>query len=210
MKKILTLILALTMTISLVGCGEVDTTTAIEQFHLISAKLDEVSEIANPNADLLGNEIMDELILISDELIAFKAELESEDITQERADEIEEFSEHYFNLIESYRVNVEEILANPVLAKVQSVKQIIAELAELYNEVADLAIENGWEAEELTTQELNVLATFLESTNADGFYDEVAALEEAEIDALLEQCQVLKDSLPLLLERVSNPYVDEM
>lgn len=87
-------------------------------------------------------------------------------------------------------------------------------LAEAYNEVAPVfndvyttAEANGWLNDEQTAAELDALTGVL-SYIASGLTDDPSKLEDADIDALIEQLQVFGSGLEEMTERVSVPYGD--
>ena len=87
-------------------------------------------------------------------------------------------------------------------------------LAEVYNEIAPVfndayttAEANGWLNDEQTAAELDALTGTL-SYIASGLTDDPSKLEDADIDALIEQLQVISSAMEELTERVSVPYGD--
>ena len=202
----------MTMTLGLASCGGVDTTDASEKFNSAVTKLNEISGIANTNSSLIGlfdQEMIDEMVAMTEEMADLKAELESEDITQERADEIKYKSEKYMTDINDFEKRIKEIVDNPVNVKINEIIDIVIVLTDEYNKITTIALENGWEADELTNQEINALAGFLEKAQGDEFVSEVSALQESDVDALLQECKNLQSAMPELSDRVSQPYTDE-
>ncbi len=88
MKKLLTLLLTGAMALSLTACGGVDTDAAIEAFNTTNTQLNTLGSYVNENVDKVDEDTVNEIQSIMDSMGAFKAELESDDISQERVDEI--------------------------------------------------------------------------------------------------------------------------
>ena len=87
MKKLVTLLLALVMCLSLVACGGVDKQPAIDAFNSAVAKYDAMAMEMNENIDLYPQELVDVLVEMSDALLEHKAILEGDqELTQEDVD----------------------------------------------------------------------------------------------------------------------------
>jgi hypothetical protein len=90
---------------------------------------------------------------------------------------------------------------------IQAIANVLVELEPLYNKAALLALENGWDADELTVKELNTVYALVEAGKygvADpGDYGETT---DEQMAVLAEQYQVILDAMPDVIERVSVPY----
>lgn len=92
MKKMLTLLLALVMSVSLVACGGPDRQPAIDAFNNASAAFDEVANIINQDAGAYDAELIDAMIQMSDVLSQHKALLEGDqELTEEKLNEMMEW-----------------------------------------------------------------------------------------------------------------------
>lgn len=91
MKKILSLLMAAAMTLSLVACGggEPDRQPAIDAFNKANGAFKEATAIINDNLDTVEDETYDIFVEFNDLIAQHKAILESEDpLTQEEMDEM--------------------------------------------------------------------------------------------------------------------------
>lgn len=91
--------------------------------------------------------------------------------------------------------------------QIQTLSDVLAELEPLYNEAAALAVENGWEADEITVQELNVVYTLIDA-GKHGVADpsEYGDTSKEDMDVLVEQYQVILGAMPDLIAKVSELY----
>ena len=147
MKKILALMMALVMTLSLAACG-VDKTAVTEAFNNTNTELNAVGTLANENLDKMNQPTMDALTEISNAMAAFKAEIESDDLSQERADEIvaelknfpariAEMKTKVEALIEGGGAGVTEEQAATLTQIAQSLTDVHAKYAEHYDSFND-------------------------------------------------------------------------
>ena len=112
MKKFLALMIALVLILSLAACGGgVDTTEAVNAFNTNNNALTEVSTLANDNIDLMDAATTGALTEIANAFADYKTELESGDITQERADEIVTELADYPAQIAALKTQVEVLIA---------------------------------------------------------------------------------------------------
>lgn len=90
---------------------------------------------------------------------------------------------------------------------IQGISDVLTELEPLYNEAAQLAIENGWEADELTVNELNTLYALIEAGKY-GVADpsEYGDTAKEDMDVIVEQYQLVLEAMPDLIARVSEAY----
>ncbi len=108
MKKLLALTLALVMSLSLVACGGgVDKTEVSAAYTSVSTAYNEVANLANENADAISQETVSALTETGSVIPEYKAEIESSDLTQERADEIVEELAAYPDQIAALKAQVE-------------------------------------------------------------------------------------------------------
>lgn len=84
---------------------------------------------------------------------------------------------------------------------------LLTELEPLYNQAASLAIENGWDADELTTQELHVVYMLLEA-GKHGVADpsEYGDTTQGDMDTVVEQYLTILEAMPGIIARISEPY----
>lgn len=232
MKKLLVLMMTIAMTFSLVACGGVDAQAVGEEFNKVSGPFDEVVNLVNANIDVIPEETVNALTAISEELAAFKADIEGGELTQERADEILAALAGYADEVTALKAEVEAALeapaeevveeapaeeapaeeapaeeseyANMTPEQLQTINDAVAELSVLYNEAAQLAMDNGWDTEEVTAAELESLYTTI--TMVQEGLGNVAA---EDVEGLIEQLQLLVDEMPNIIERVSVPYTNE-
>ena len=216
MKKLLVLMMALVMALSLVACGGVDTEEAAKTFNTVSGQLDEAAAVVNANLESVDEVTLDALNKISEELIAFKTELESEDITQERVDEIITKLNEYPSQITDLKAKADEMIANPAVQEewnykdvtpeqIQALSDVMAELEPLYNEAAAAAQKNGWEADETAVQELNTVYALIDAAKY-GIADPGEYEGTEDMDAVVEQYQTVLGAMPDLIAKVSEPY----
>ncbi len=90
---------------------------------------------------------------------------------------------------------------------IQAISDVLVELEPLYNEAATLALENGWEADELTVQELNTVYVLIDA-GKHGVADpsEYGETSKDDMDTVVEQYQIILEAMPDLIDKVSNPY----
>lgn len=93
-------------------------------------------------------------------------------------------------------------------AQLKKLTEVYNQVAPLYNEAATTAEENGWLADEQTAAELEALSATL-SYIGSGLTEDSSKLEDADINALIEQLEVIRPAVEELVQRVSVPYGDE-
>lgn len=112
MKKIIFMFLTLVMCLSLAACGGgVDASETIDTFNSINNSLTEVSTLANDNIDMMDQATVDTLTQIANTFAGYKTELESEDLTQERADAILSELAAYPEQIAALKTQVEGMIS---------------------------------------------------------------------------------------------------
>ncbi|MGN0140893.1 MAG: hypothetical protein ACI4AD_01600 [Roseburia sp.] len=88
MKKLITLLMALVMCVSLVACGGVDKQPAIDAFNKASAAFNEVADVLNANPDAYDQEVFDTMNEMADvlnqhgELLKSDQEIEEEKLNE--------------------------------------------------------------------------------------------------------------------------------
>lgn len=130
MKKILVLMMALVMTLSLAACGGVDKDAVTKAFNNTNTAYNTVATYANENLDKMDQPTMDELTVIGDALAAFKAEIESNDLTQERADEIIAELEAFPANIAEAKTKVDALIAGSDAGVTEEQAATLAQLAQ--------------------------------------------------------------------------------
>ena len=89
MKKLIALVLALVLSISLVACGGADKQPAIDAFNKASTAFDEVANAINADPDAYAQEVIDAMVEMATVMQEHKALLESsEDISEEKLAEM--------------------------------------------------------------------------------------------------------------------------
>lgn len=89
MKKLIALVLALVLSISLVACGGADKQPAIDAFNKASTAFDEVANAINADPDAYEQEVIDAMVEMATVMQEHKALLESsEDISEEKLAEM--------------------------------------------------------------------------------------------------------------------------
>ena len=141
MKKILALIVALVMALSLAACGGVDKAAVTEAFNNTNTELNSVVTLANDNLDKMNQPTMDALAEITNAMAAFKAEIQSDDLSQERADEIVAELKNYPARIAEMRTKVEALIeaSGAEITEEQAAKlaQLAQSLAEVHAKFAE-------------------------------------------------------------------------
>ena len=92
-------------------------------------------------------------------------------------------------------------------SQLEKLAEAYNQVAPLYNEAYTTAEENGWLADEQTAAELEVLSATL-SYIGSGLTEDSSKLEDADINTLIEQLEVIRPAVEELGQRVSVPYGD--
>ncbi len=107
MKKITTLLLALAISATMMGCGGADKQPAIDAYNKASADFNEVADAINANPDAYAQDVFDTMNEMADVLNQHQALLESdEDIDQEKLDQMIE----WYGTVEDWVADVKEEL----------------------------------------------------------------------------------------------------
>ena len=89
MKKLIALVLALVLSISLVACGGADKQPAIDAFNKASTAFDQVAAVINAEPDAYAEEVIDTMIEMATVMQEHKALLEGNDeISEESLNEM--------------------------------------------------------------------------------------------------------------------------
>lgn len=89
MKKIISMLLVMVMSVSLVACGGPDKQPAIDAFNEASTAFNAVAVVMNENPDAFPDEAFDVMIQMSDILSQHKALLEGDqEISEEKLNEM--------------------------------------------------------------------------------------------------------------------------
>jgi predicted Zn-dependent protease with MMP-like domain len=147
LKKLLVLILTLIIAVSLVACGGVDKTAVTEAFNNTNTEVKAVAALVNDNLDKMNQSTADELNVILNAMAAFKSEIESEDMTQERADKIIAELKNYPAKIAEVKSKIEALIesgggvteeqAATLTQLAQSLTDVQAKYAEYYDILND-------------------------------------------------------------------------
>lgn len=110
MKKLLVSMMVLVMTLSITACG-VDKKAVTDAFNTTNTQLNTVTTFANDNLDKMTGEVTDALTEVANSMAAFKAEIESSDLSQARADEIIAELKNYPSKIAELKTQVDALIA---------------------------------------------------------------------------------------------------
>lgn len=92
MKKLITLLMVLAMSLSLVACGSADKQPAIDAYNEVSADFNEVADVLNANPDAYDQEVFDTMKEMASVLNQHGELLESnEKIEEEKLNEMIEW-----------------------------------------------------------------------------------------------------------------------
>lgn len=89
--------------------------------------------------------------------------------------------------------------------QIQALSDVLAELEPSYNEAATAAKANGWEADEITIQELNTVYTLIDAAKH-GVADPSEYEGTTDMATVVEQYQVILGAMPDLIAKVSESY----
>jgi len=220
MKKLISLLLALVMCLSLVACGGgVDKQPAIDAFNSAVTKFDELSTEMNKNIQLYPEDLVDTMIEMSEGLAEHKAILEGEqELSQEDVDmlvgvfnDVENWVDETMPELETYleALGVQSALDafdlaaaayNDFAGRVNAEIEIypdsfiaeMNELADLMNQMQDAVAQ----AESLTPEEIEAIAKTAEDVMA---WVEMNDVQLVESDELL--LNDVKDYFNTLVDR---------
>lgn len=91
--------------------------------------------------------------------------------------------------------------------QIQEISDVLVELEPLYNEAASAATKNGWEADEITVQELNTIYVLIDAAQH-GVADPSEYEGTEDMATVVEQYQVILGAMPDLIAKVSAPYAE--
>ena len=107
MKKVFTVILALSMCLLLASCG-VTKDSAIDAFNAANTAFTEVADIINADPENCDQEVIDAMVETADLLAEYKEMLESDrDFTQEEVEELIAWFEHVENWVGTVKAELE-------------------------------------------------------------------------------------------------------
>ena len=222
MKKLISMLMASVLCLSLVACGGVDKTAA-------QAAMDSVATVLTDTATLLEEkletadvfaveELANSLNAITQELTALKTELDSEDVTQERLDEIAQLTAEYEAQVKEIRAQTEQLPDAPVgtgltdmngnEVPMETLEALVAAYDTVsipYNEIAIAVNENGWMADAQTAAEMEALGNVL-GFIGEALTNDTTLLDGSDFDALISSLEAFLPELDGLAERVSVPY----
>ena len=103
MKKLISMILAMVMCLSLVACGGPDKQPAIDAFNDCSDTFNQFAEIANADIDAFTDEEIEFFNACADLLNEYADKLETKnDFTQEEIDEMVDMFKEFDAVLEEY------------------------------------------------------------------------------------------------------------
>jgi hypothetical protein len=141
MKRLLALMMTLAMALSLVACGGVDKTAVTEAFNNTNTELNTVVTFANDNLDKMDQATMDSLQNIINSMAAFKAEIESDDLSEDRADEIIAELKNYPAKIAEMKSKVDTLIesgsAGMTEEQLATLVQLTQGIVDIYNKFAE-------------------------------------------------------------------------
>lgn len=142
MKKCLLLLCAVSFLLGLAACGgEVDKTAVAETYSKVNKELQEVFRLAKDNIDRVDQGTVEELSNLGNTIVALAEEIESDKLTQERADEIQAELASYSAKAAELKSKVEALIESGVgLSEEQTaaLEEIQAGLAEVYGKYAEV------------------------------------------------------------------------
>ncbi len=179
MKKLIAVLLAIVMCVALTACGGVDKSAAVEAYNANHKLLVEVAELANANIEMIDAATSDAVTEISYELADYQAELESEDITQERVDAIELEMAAYAEDLAAYKSVIEEMIAGGE-AVATEYDVLVSFAMQLYEQEEEMsAIAAGTTDGSLSAEDALARYELLATTSA-SIYESMAAYEWSE------------------------------
>lgn len=194
MKKLLVLAITIVMIISLAACGGVDKNAVIEAFNETNTQASSLAALANKNLDKMNQTTADSLNLILNAMAAYKAEIESDDLTQERADEIVTELKSYPAKIDEVKAKIDALIesggglteeqAATLIQIEQSLADVYAMYAEYYDSLDD-------ETKALTDE---IVATI---NDIDKVLETTTAINSDEVDAFIQGVQGFLEAVEL-------------
>lgn len=222
MKKLISMLMASALCLSLVACGGVDRTAAQGAMDSAANALNEaaaVLEVKLETADVfVVEEFANSLNTISQELTALKAEMDSDGVTQERLDEIAQLIAEYETQIKDIHAQTEQledastatglidVNGNEVtMETLTALAAVYDAVAIPYNEIATAVNENGWMADAQTAAEMEAVGNVL-GIIGEALTNDLTLLDGSDFDALISTLETFPAELEVLAERVSVPY----
>jgi len=219
MRKILTLVIALTLTLSLAACSAVDKKGVADAYANVSGLYNEVANLGNQNANLISTETIAASTDIANSLEGYKKEIESSDLTQERADEIAKELAAYPDKIAELKTKLEEEISAGAAGvpsagnsgaeisdeQLKALTEAYNAVAPAFNEMYEAAEANGWLADEQTNAEISVLNGALTGIG-EALTNDLTQLNGSNFDELPGAVLDLMEGINEIYARVSVPY----
>ena len=222
MKKLISMLMAGVLCLSLAACGGVDRTAAQGAMDSVANALTDTATLLEEKlatADVLAvEELAKSLDAITQELTALKTELDSEDVTQERLDEIAQLTAAYEAQVKEIYAQTEQLPDAPVstgltdmngnevtIETLSALTEAYDAVAVPYNEIAVAVNENGWMADAQTAAEMEALGNVL-GFIGEALTNDMSLLDGSDFDALISSLESFLPELDGLAERVSVPY----
>lgn len=222
MKKLISMLMAAVLCLSLAACGGVDRTAAQGAMDSVANALTDTATLLEEKlatADVLAvEELAKSLDAITQELTALKTELDSEDVTQERLDEIAQLTAAYEAQVKEIYAQTEQLPDAPVstgltdmngnevtIETLSALTEAYDAVAVPYNEITVAVNENGWMADAQTAAEMEALGNVL-GFIGEALTNDMSLLDGSDFDALISSLESFLPELDGLAERVSVPY----
>ena len=222
MKKLISTLIAGVLCLSLVACGGVDRTAAQGAMDSAATALTDTATLLEEKletADVFAvEELANSLNAITQELTALKTELDSEDVTQERLDEIARLTAEYEAQVKEIYSQCEQLPDAPVSTgltdrngnevTMETLNALVAAydaVAVPYNKIATAVNENGWMADAQTAAEMEALGNVLGAIG-EALTNDLTLLDGSDFDGLISSLESFLPELDGLSERVSVPY----
>ena len=222
MKKLISMLMAGVLCLSLAACGGVDRTAAQSAMDSVANALTDTAALLEEKletSDVFSvEELAKSLDAISQELTALKSDLDSEDVTQERLDEIAQLTAAYEAQVKEIYAQAEQLEDTPTstglvdmngnevtMETLSALVEAYDAVAVPYNEIAVAVNENGWMADAQTAAEMEALGNVL-GFIGEALTNDMALLDGSDFDALISTLESFLPELDGLAERVSVPY----
>ena len=222
MKKLISMLMAGVLCLSLAACGGVDRTAAQSAMDSVANALTDTAALLEEKletSDVFSvEELAKSLDAITQELTALKADLDSEDVTQERLDEIAQLTAAHEAQVKEIYAQAEVLPDAPVstgltdkngnevtIETLSALTEAYDAVAVPYNEIAVAVNENGWMADAQTAAEMEALGNVL-GFIGEALTNDMSLLEGSDFDALISSLESFLPELGGLAERVSVPY----
>ncbi|MEG2072870.1 MAG: hypothetical protein RRY47_06760 [Oscillospiraceae bacterium] len=218
MKKLLALSLALAMVLSLGACGKkVDKTAMVDAFNAVSTEFDAASKLVNDNEALIDEATHNAFMDTAAQLADIKAEVESDDLSQEQVDEITGILTGMLDGVKMMKTGVEQIIAGGGTADSGEATELspeqlgmmtgaYEELAPLCEQATQLFDANGWSADaDMSASVQLALGTLATLKNS---IDDPASFASAgmSFDEFITVAKNVVDTMPAMIEAMGVAY----